>query len=197
MRSPAELAPDPAALAATLTVVHHAACAFEAIAVADQAALRAAYRAGRLYVPTRTLPARYDVPRPYAPVPPDRAEHLDRTYRTCVAAVGRAVAALDRAAIALDAPSRSLAAARAAAAARPATGRARHLPAGRAGSGPAEREIRALGTTDAFMLLRARAVDVAARTLADAAADSTPARPGQAAARIQATPRSSRPACPC
>jgi hypothetical protein len=87
VRSPARTAPDPAAAAAIITAVHHAACAAEATAIADQAAIRAAYRAGRLYVPTRSLPERRattrsrDVPRPYAPAPPDRAERLDGAYQ--------------------------------------------------------------------------------------------------------------------
>jgi hypothetical protein len=116
------------------------------------------------------MPAKIDIPRPYAPAPPARAEDLDGVYATCVAAAGQAALALDRAAAALDAPSQFLAAARTAAAARPAAGPPRSFPVIRSGPGAAEKYLRELGVRDPGDLLRAAALDTSMQTLAAGAA---------------------------
>jgi len=177
LRSPAAMAPDPDAVTGLLAAVHHAACALEVTAIADRAAVRAAFGAGRLHVPTRSMPERLDIPRPYAPAPAGRAEDIDGVYATCAAAAGQAVQALDRAAAAAGAPSEFLAAARAAASARAAVRPSLGMPAGRVRPGAAERDLRVRGITDLDLLLRAVAIDASAQVLNAEAGHSRPPRP--------------------
>jgi hypothetical protein len=62
VRAAGELAPDGRQAAVVAGAVHHAAEALACVAAADSRAMRAVVRAGRIYVPTRTLPDRLDVP---------------------------------------------------------------------------------------------------------------------------------------
>ena len=197
LRSPAAMAPDPGAVTDLLAAVHHAACALEVTAIADRAAVRAAYQGGRLHVPTRSMPERLDIPRPYAPAPPGRAEDVDGVYATCVAAAGQAAQALDHAAAAAGAPSQFLAAARAAAGARAAVRPSPAPLAGQVRPGPAERALRAGGVTDPGLLLRAAAIDAGARALyaeANEAGSSRPVRPLRGARTARPGPDPPRPA---
>jgi hypothetical protein len=192
MRNPATLAPRTGAVTAVVAAVHHSVDALARAAKADMDAVETAGQAGRLYVPTRSLPARYDVPRPYAAAPASRCRQLQEAYRAALQASIQAVHALDELAVTAKGPSKTLALARAAAPAqarrpgsqpRPENG----IPggphpagisfthsrpsAGRAG--PVEQAIRQRRISDPVMLLRAAAIDSAARQLITQAEDAT------------------------
>lgn len=162
-----------------MAAVHQAVDAFARVAGADLEATGLADRAGRLYVTTRSLPAEYDVPRPYATAPTDRTRPLLEAYGAARDASVRAADALAAVAIATDAPSSALALARAAAdphrSSSPEGRDQRRTPEAAAPEdphdaavpqpGPVERTIRSLKVTDPIVLLRAAAIDTAARTL--------------------------------
>lgn len=112
-RDPASLAPARRDLGAILAAVHHAADALARIAVEDRAAVGTAATDGRLYLPTRLMPAECDIPRRYTPAPRSRTGTLLALYEHVIAADTRAVAALDTLAESLGSPSELLAAARA------------------------------------------------------------------------------------
>ena len=67
-RDPAGLAPAAADLRAVLTAIHHATDTLTRIAATDRQCVHRAAADGRLYIPTRLLPADCDIPHPYAPV---------------------------------------------------------------------------------------------------------------------------------
>lgn len=115
LRDAAGLAPDRAAIAAVAAALHHTWDALSATAAADLQAVGGAVRAGRLYVPTRTLPERYNVPYRFGPALPSQIAALSDAYQAAADASIRAVTALDDVAVALDAPSAILPLARAAA----------------------------------------------------------------------------------
>ena len=189
LRDPAELAPDAGALAEVLAAVHYAADALDRVGDADMRAAGAAVHAGRVHVLTRTLPPGYDVPRKYANVIPADAAALLTAYRGASDATARMVAHLDEIAVAVHAPSRMLGAARAAfrvarrVGVRGAAGAAASTPVdgvlggrgdwalpslgatGQVPPGPAEQELRRLRRLDPVLLLRAKAIDRAARML--------------------------------
>src|SRR5690348_2888843 len=66
-RSPAALAPGPAAITSVVAAAHQAVDALARIAMTDIDAVRTADHAGRFYVPTRSLPEDESVPRPFGP----------------------------------------------------------------------------------------------------------------------------------
>ena len=76
--------------------------------------LRAAAHAGRILVPTRTLPDDYNIPRPYATALPEHTGPLLARYRDASHASRQAATPIGRAADATGAPSRALTTARAA-----------------------------------------------------------------------------------
>ena len=80
LRDPADLAFAPAALPTVVAAVHHAADAMAAVATADREAVRVAAASGRLFIPTRLLPAGDDIPYPYAPAPGQHVDTLLATY---------------------------------------------------------------------------------------------------------------------
>ena len=187
-RDQGELAADLSGLAEVVAAVHHAADALDCMGDADLRAVHAAIRAGRVHVLTRTLPAGYDVPRRYANVVAADASGLLAAYQAASDATATMVACLDELAVAMQAPSRVLSAARAAirvvrrtgvrgvAGDLPSTfdrtlnGWATSVPpslgaTGQAPPGPAELELRRLRRFDPILLLRAKAVDKAARML--------------------------------
>lgn len=184
LRDPAGVAPDAGAAAAAVAAVHHSACAFERVAAGDLGAVRAAARAGRLHVPTRTMPPKVDVPRPYAPAPDWQLEPLIDAYRAAIELSGMAARVLDRAAIATGGPSQFMALARSAYTAAPGPGPGGRAPdAGGPGRpGPVERALRSLGVTDPVMQLRAAAIDTAGSELI-AEASGLPAGPGRRSRR--------------
>jgi hypothetical protein len=183
-RSPAALAPERDMVTTVLAAVHEAADALACLAKAGMDAVEAASAAGRLYVPTRSLPENYNVPRPFATAPVSRCEVLHEVYRAAMTASVQAARALGDLAIAADGPSRPLALARAAAAAQSrrrgsqlwpdagADGRPtlsdtpfRHSRASTGRPGPVEKAVRAQQVRDPVVLLRAAAIDNAARQL--------------------------------
>ena len=70
LRDPADLAFAPADLPTVVAAVHHAADAMAAVASADREAVRVAAASGRLFIPTRLLPAATTSPTPTR-LPPD------------------------------------------------------------------------------------------------------------------------------
>jgi hypothetical protein len=188
LRDPAGLAPGPAQFTAVLAAVHHAADALARMGEADRRAVDVAVRSSRIHLPTRALPEYYDVPYRFAYATPAGTAALLDAYQAATQASDLTVTALDAVAVTLNAPSRTLAAARAAVARpvpeadeRPAA-RGRRRRRGRAvrpaqvapvsrdaaaqlSPGPAEQAVRMLGTSDMMILLRARAIDNAARQL--------------------------------
>ena len=179
MPTPARLSADARDIVAA---VHQASDAFAHLVAADATAVTATNRAGRLYVRTRTLPDGYDVPRRYATAPAGRTWPLLQAYTTAVQASAQAAAELADLALAVDAPSSTLALARAACAPRrppnptpsyptaaALAARADGLPAQAATPGPVERAVQQLCLDDPAMLLRAAAIDHAARHLLDQA----------------------------
>ena len=211
-RDPADLAPDPAQAAIVVTAIHHAADTLAFTAGADLRAVDAAYRAGRLYMPTRKLPEYYDVPRLHGQAAPSEIAALQDAYQAACAASSRAVTDLDAVAVTMNTPSRILAAARAATSTTHATstpdtalGRpgepawdtvSEPGPAAPAPPGPVEQAVRKLGTADLIVLLRAQAIDKAARKLIAEAKENTrePGTPGPARSTSRAVPRARTPA---
>jgi hypothetical protein len=114
LRNPASLAPGPAQFNEVVSAVHHAVSAVVSVAATDQQAVDIAARASRLHVPTRTLPAEYDVPRKFGNAVPATAAALIDAYQAAGAASELAVADLDRLATTVGAASRILGFARAA-----------------------------------------------------------------------------------
>ena len=181
-RTPAALAPGPAAINAVIAAAHQATDALARVAMTDIEAARAADRAGRLYVPTRSLPEDEDVPRPFAPAPAARFRALHGAYQAAVDASMQAALVLDTLTVATRAPSMPLALARAAASvqshrrirldddglndALPADttpSMNSHRSTGQAG--PLEQAMIDRKVSDLAILLRASAIDDAARRL--------------------------------
>ena len=169
------------------------------MAVIDLASVQAAARNGRLYVPTRLLPEGYNVPRAFAPAPTETVLEAQDAYDDAVGASIRAARDLDEIAIAIAAPSKTLALARTAAAVQtrrrggystwpdedssyqqPGVGMAfKHSRASTGLPGPVERSVRARHADDPVLLLRAVAIDNAARQLIGLADNqSAPPEPG-------------------
>ena len=115
LRPPDVMAPDADAVRVVIAAVHQAADAMAIVAETDGDAVVTASTAGRFFVPTRSLPAYKDVPRPFAPAPATRCQALQKTYDAALHASRKAADALGELAIAAEAPSRVLAFARAAA----------------------------------------------------------------------------------
>jgi hypothetical protein len=193
-RDPAALAPGMAAFTAVMSAAHQAADALARVAITDTATVQAAAQAGRLYVPTRTLPTGYDVPRAFAPALTSTVLDLRDAYCGAAEASIRAARELDELAIAVAAPSKALALARAAALvparrrggpgtwpddSRPDLPRAgvsfTNSRASTGLPGPVERAVRQRRVHDPVVLLRAAAIDNAARALIGLAADADPA----------------------
>jgi hypothetical protein len=112
-RPPSVLAPGAADFKAVVAAAHQAIDALALIAKADGQAVESAAAAGRLYVPTRSLPGEYDVPRPFAPAPVTRCRALHEAYGVALDATIMASRALDELSLAAGTPSKVLALARA------------------------------------------------------------------------------------
>jgi hypothetical protein len=104
LRDPAELTPA----AVLVTTLHQAADALAQVATAALRDVRAAEDAERLYTPTRTLPATYDIPYPYWHAPPATADVLLGAYKEAVRASNQAATALGTAAVCLGVPNTRL-----------------------------------------------------------------------------------------
>ena len=114
-RPPEDLAPHPGDVPLALAAAHHACDAMTSLAYAQRERIRTAASAGRLLVPTRSLPDTMDIPRPFAPALPDHIYALLRLGQDTAEAAAEASAQTGEAATATQAPSRALTAARAAA----------------------------------------------------------------------------------
>ena len=183
LRDAGDLAPDIGRATMVVGAVHHLAEALARLAAADLDGVRLAGRAGRLYVPTRTLPEEYDVPYRFGNATPADLRDLLDAYGSAAGAAGQALTALDRVAITLEAPSRVLVAARTAPHRVAAPGGVPGVPGQRMGGssapatkvasarprapGPVEHTLHKLGITDPVPLLRAMAIDKAAGNLID------------------------------
>jgi hypothetical protein len=113
-RPPQDLAPQPADVPLALAAAHHACDALTSQTYAQRERIRTAANAGRLLVPTRSLPATMDIPRPFAPALPDHVYALLRLCQDTAEAAAEASAQAGEAAAAIRAPSQVLTAARAA-----------------------------------------------------------------------------------
>ena len=114
-RPPQDLAPRPGDVPLALAAIHHACDALTSQAYAQRERIRTAASAGRLLVPTRSLPDTMDIPRPFAPALPDHVYALLRLCQETADATAEATAQAGEAAAAVRAPSHVLTAARAAA----------------------------------------------------------------------------------
>ena len=194
LRNPAALAPETGVVVPVVAAVHQSVDALARVAKADMDAVEAAGQAGRLYVPTRSLPEDYDVPRPFATAPVSRCRVLHEAYRVALDASVRAARALGELSIAAGAPSKALALARAAASAQsirrgtpprpddgipgdppPADMPSAHSRAATGTPGPVEEAIRARRMSDPIILMRAATIDNTARQLIIQAENATSA----------------------
>ncbi len=114
-RPPQDLVPQPGDVPLALAAAHHACDAMTSQAYAQRERIRTAASAGRLLVPTRSLPDTMDIPRPFAPALPDHVYALLRMCQDTAEAAAEASAQAGEAAAAARAPSHLLTAARAAA----------------------------------------------------------------------------------
>ena len=193
LRNPAALAPGTSAVTTVVAAVHQSVDALARLAKADMDAVEAADQAGRLYVPTRSLPEDYDVPRPFATAPVSRCRVLHEAYRVALTPAsrprGRSTSFPSRPAprarrwrshgqrhrlspvgqATNPGPMTAFPAIR-----RPPTSPFTHSRASTGRPGPVEQAIRERHMSDPVMLLRAAAIDNAARQLIAQAQDATP-----------------------
>jgi hypothetical protein len=111
---PADPAGEPADARAVLGAIHEATDAIARVGACDRDAIQAAAAHTRLYMPTRLLPTRYDIPRPFTPATGRMIDETLTCYRTGVDLSDRTADILDDIAVAIDAPTRTLVAIRAA-----------------------------------------------------------------------------------
>jgi hypothetical protein len=186
-RPPQDLGPDHRDLANAVAAVHQACETLTSLAAADHTQIGTAARAGRLLVPTRSLPDTFDVPHPFAPAPRDRIGALLATYHDARIASAQATATIAQVAADVRAPSRILTTARAAVRAGPGPdgyiAREPARPSARSSPvqempGPVERILQDLGVTNTDVLHRAATIDQAGEQLIlDAAEAADPRRP--------------------
>ena len=191
-RPPQDLAPQLGDIPLALAATHHACDALTSQAYAQRERIRTAASAGRLLVPTRSLPDTMDVPRPFATALPD---HIYALLRLCQDTAEAAAEASDRvgeAAAAVRAPSHVLTAARAAARAvhhaspstqRPAASEPAVTGHFREDIGAVQAALRRLGVSSPDLLRRAADIDRASEQLIIEAAGRgsgtyTPSDPG-------------------
>ena len=103
-QDPYALAPGPDAFTAVLAAARHAADALARVAVTDTGAVLAAAQAGRLFVPTRSLPMRFDISHPYAPALTETVLELRDAHQDAAGASTRAAQCLDELAIEVATP---------------------------------------------------------------------------------------------
>jgi hypothetical protein len=181
-RSPQDLAPHPGDVPLALAAAHHACDAMTSQAYAQRERIRTTASAGRLLVPTRSLPDTMDIPRPFAPALPD---HVHALLHMCQDTAEAAAEASDRAgeaAAAVRVPSRLLTAARAAARAvhdassspqRPAAPEPALTGDQREDAGAAQAALHRLGISSPDLLQRAADIDRASAQLIIEAASRT------------------------
>ena len=174
-RTADQLVPHPADFPQVITAVHQACETITQLAAADQDQITAGAQARRLLVTTRSLPANFDVPRPYAIAPKFRVDQILASYRDASAASARTTDMVAETAVEIGAPSRILAAARAASRGTPARPSrsarpeesaqpAEDQPARRP-PGPVEQTLHDLGVVHPAALSRAAEIDQDAEQL--------------------------------
>jgi hypothetical protein len=193
-RQPHVLARSLADIPLLISAVHHALDCLEANAVTEHDQLHAAARAGRILVPSLSLP-RAQTRDPFTAAPLSRIADLLGVYSTAGQASAHAATAVCGIAAQVGAPSRVLATARAATGTDDCWRRAprRITRNGPNWPGPLETSVRDLGVTSPWLLQRAIALDRAsAQLVMDAAAepgahrDRSPAPgPGRSVAEVQ------------
>ncbi len=104
-RAPQELSPEPADIGIVLSAVHQATTTLTALAVADYTQVRVASRAGRLLVPTRSLPESVNYPHPFARAPARHAAVIQNAYRDAGRASAQAAGEVSAIAEGIRAPS--------------------------------------------------------------------------------------------
>ena len=196
-RSPQDLAARPGDVPQVVAAVHHAGEALALLAETEHDQLRAAAHAGRILVPTRTLPDDYNIPRPYATALPEHTGPLLARYRDASHASRQATTPIGRAADATGAPSRALTTARAATRATPSASPAANPDdqAARGGReqtrdmpGPLQQALLGLGITSPSLLARGADLDRASeRLLIEAADELPPTHQRPSAATLNAT----------
>jgi hypothetical protein len=202
IRDPASLAYSAGDVTNALAAVHQAADAMTRIAANDHAAVIAAAFDDRLYLPTRLLPDKYDIPRPYSPAPLTYTEALLAAYESALGATSRSTLALDDLATAVNAPSGVLAGTRRASATAqhqdrrsevqrpgPEQAQASSVP------GRTELALNKLRIRDPALLLRAAVIDQTARDLVAEATTKARSRDSASArTRPARFPEGARPA---
>ena len=161
------LAPDPADLPGVVAAVHQAFHTLSRLAEADHRQIHAAAQAGRLLVPTRSLPDHFDIPHPFAPAPQARTDALLATYHHASTRSAQATTAIATIAAGLRAPSHLLTLAQAATSGGTPSKDIGREPAEKADGphlapefpGPVERLLHDLGVTSPATLARATAID--------------------------------------
>jgi hypothetical protein len=81
-RAAAELTPTTGAATAVLAAIHHGVDAIGRIGAIDQHAVQAFVASLQIYMPTRLLRERYDIPCPYTRAPRSRTQALLAAYAT-------------------------------------------------------------------------------------------------------------------
>lgn len=184
LRDPADLVPNAGRAGTLVDALRHASAALARLAAATLHDVDAAHAAGRFYVPTRTLSARYDVTYQYWHAPPRPVEAVLSAYQKAGQVTTEAAAALGEATLRFGVSTSVLPPAWATAdPARDAdVNRAAATPAGdqvvigaagitalsspaRRPAGPVERALRDLASTDPILMLRARVIDEAGQRL--------------------------------
>ena len=183
LRGPADLVSNAGEASILAGALRHASVALARLAAATLQDVSAAHAAGRFYVPTRTLSARYDVTYPYWHAPSRPIEAVLSGYRAAEQATTEAAAVLGEAALSLGVPCSALPPPMATADPAPdADVNRAAAPAGdpraietaditalsrapRRAAGPVERALRDLAPADPILLLRAKAIDEAGQRL--------------------------------
>ena len=147
--------------------MHYAADSLARAARTDLEAVATAATAGRLYVTTRSLPAHYDVPRPYADAPRDRIAGAVAVYADAADTSQAVLRSAGEVAAAVDAPSLVLSAAE------QATAHPVAAPRGRL-----EQHLLDLGVRDAGLLRQGAELDERAQQVL-AQAHRPPSRPAR------------------
>jgi hypothetical protein len=196
-RPPQDLAARPGDVPQVVAAIHHAGEALALLSDTEHGQLRGAALAGRILVPTRTLPDDYDIARPYATAPPQHTAPLLARYRDASQASCQATAPIGRAAEATGAPSRTLTTARAATQTTPSASPAANpddqaTPGGREQTrdrpGPLQQALLGLGITSPSLLARGADLDLASQhLLIEAAGELPPTHQRPSAATLNTT----------
>jgi hypothetical protein len=193
-RTPESLAAGPEQVPPVIAAVHQVSATLTRLARVELEQIRVAAEAGRILVPTRSLPGEFDIPRPFARALQAHVDRLLSHYREAAYASRQITAAIEPAAEAARAPSRTLTSAATALGHRHVGAHEKDkVPNDFAGAapdldaddrpGPVERTLRQLGVDRPDVLRRGAEIDQAgSRLIIDAANELAPQhRPRSAA----------------